>query len=328
LLPNNNDLWLLRLFNKKIIFVMAHGSEMRPPYINGAYQSKDGNIQPNSKFLKKLSFKIKKKILKNEKYSDYIIGAPFSSTQFATKKIINSFLVGIPYIKNKKNDTNKSMTNSLRILHCPSHPSGKGSHKIQTIINKLKKRGHIFDFILLTNRPHHEVLTEIKKCDFIIDQIYSDTPLAGFAMEAALFKKPAIVGGYKLNELKKYFPNTPYPPSYICHPNDLEKGIEKLILNKDFRINLGKIANKFINDYFSADKVANNFLRIINDDIPNSWWIDPNDVTYLEGTAQSIEQTKINIQKLVNKYGKESLQLSHRPKLEKAFLKFAEINEI
>ena len=307
---------------------MAHGSEMRPPYINGAYQSSDGSIQPDSKFLKSLSSSYKKRFKKIEQLSDYVIGAPYSSTQFASKKLINLFVIGIPCIPNFNKKVKAHNQGPIRILHSPSHPAAKGSKKIVQVIDNLKQRGHLLEFIMLQGRPNNEVLIEIEKCDFIIDQIYSDTPMAGFAMEAAWFGKPAVVGGYELESLKNYFPEkSMYPPSQICHPDDLEGAIEKLIIDENYRLNLGNAAKKFVHEQWSADKVAQRYMRLINDDVPNSWWINPYNVTYVYGGGQTEEQTKANIQKLVNDYGKEALKLTDRPDLEKAFMQFAEIEE-
>ena len=40
------------------------------------------------------------------------------------------------------------------------------------------------------------ILAELARCDFVIDQLYSDYPLPGLATEAAWFGKPTVVGGY------------------------------------------------------------------------------------------------------------------------------------
>ena len=67
---------------------------------------------------------------------------------------------------------------------------------------------------------------------FEIDQVYCDTPMAGFATEAAWFGKPAVVGGYGFDYLKTYVPEGMWPPSKTCHPDKIENAIESLIVNK------------------------------------------------------------------------------------------------
>jgi len=150
----------------------------------------------------------------------------------------------------------------------------------------------------------------------------SDHPMAGFAAEAATFGKPAVVGGYRLHEWKNYVPEEMLPPSQICHPDDLEAAIEQLIIDPQYRKRLGDRAR----DLFKlvvAGKVAARYYQVIQGDIPDAWWLDPREVIYLHGTGITEERIKLNIRKLVETYGTKSLQLSHRPDLEAAFLKFA-----
>ena len=325
LLPKNHDLMLIKMLGKKIIFVMGHGSELRPPYINGAYQNDDGSTQPDIELLKSNSSNKKKCIQKIEKFADFVLGAPFSSTHFAEHNFVNLFAFGIPYQSTRKYKVSDSFDSVIRILHSPSLPAVKGSKKIRYVMKNLKKKGFMFEYIEIQGRSNYEVLDEIEKCDFIIDQIYSDTPLASFATEAAWFGKPAVVGGYGLEKLRKYVPADMYPPSHICHPDDLESAVEQLIMDVNYRRTLGVAAQTFVRDKWSAELVAEKYLKLIGGDIPENWWLDPKDVIYLQGCGQSEEQTKENIRRLVKAYGVKALQLSHRPHLEQAFLEFAGI---
>lgn len=331
LLPNNIDLFIIRFFNKKIISILAHGSEARPAYIDGSSQTKDGEF-PTINNIKSINDARKKLVQRHFKLATVVLGAPFSSTHFGVTHFINFFSIGIPFTPPQPltpKFLNRNICNErIRILHSPSHSFVKGSSKISQAVNNLISKGYKIDFILIENKPNKEVLNEIEKCDFVVDQIYSDTPMATFAMEAAWFAKPAIVGGYRLNDLKKYIPIDMVPPSKICHPDYVENAIEELINNVQQRISLGKKAQEFVQNKWNDVEIAKKFLRIINNDIPEEWWINPKDVQYLEGAGQSKERTKQNIQELVKNYGTEALQLSHRPDLESAFLKFAQIETL
>ena len=121
-------------------------------------------------------------------------------------------------------------------------------------------------------------------------------------------------------------PEGMWPPSKICHPDNIEKAIEDLIVNKEEREKLGREAQVFVREKWNAKEVARRYLRIIQGSFPDEWWLDPSDVIYFEGGGQSIECTKAKIRELVELYGVKSLQLSHRPDFEKAFLEFAEFN--
>ena len=132
----------------------------------------------------------------------------------------------------------------------------------------MKKKGYPIDFVIIQGKTHSEVIYEIEHCDFIVDQAYSDTPLAGFATEAAWFGKPAVVGGYGINFLKNYIPKDMWPPSKICQPQDIEQAIESLIINIEARCSLGKKAYDFVrNDNFWVNLGGGNFRNQIEQDI-------------------------------------------------------------
>lgn len=328
LLRNNLDLILLKLLRKKIISNLGMGSEARLPYIDGSYQSKDALYQPSLTTLLTLTKHKKSKLSRIEIYSTVIIGAPFSTPHLLKNKMINWFCLGIPFQSQAKilHSPSKNKTSRcVHILHSPSHPALKGTKEIQQAIENLKKKGYIIEFVLLHGKSNEEVIHEIQKCDFVVDQLYSDTPMAVFSTEAAWFGKPSIVGGYGFDYLKTLIPDEMWPPSKTCHPDAIEQAIEYLILNHEERLQLGAKAYKFVHDKWNIVEIARRYLRLIEGDIPEDWWLDPNTITYLEGCGQPIERTKENIRQLVKNYGIESLQLSHRPDLERAFLDFSGI---
>ncbi len=330
LFRGNIDLILLRLL-KKIVISNFHGSDARPPYIDGFIRSKKG-IKPPISFIYQSTRYIKYRFEKHEKYATAIVGAPFITAYFSSLRQINFFAIGLPINLDQLNANNfycevfskKNLQKNIRILHSPSHPAGKGTDIIKVAIDKLKARGYCIDFIIIHGKPFAEVLEEIQKCDFVVDQVYSCTPMAGFAAESAWFGKPSVVGGYGLEALRQFVPEGMWPPSKICHPDCIENAIEDLIINKEERERLGREAQVFVREKWNAKEVARRYLRIIKGDIPDEWWLDPRDVAYFEGGGQSLECTKANIRELVGLYGAKSLQLSHRPDFQKAFLEFAE----
>lgn len=332
LLPRNLDLIVLKFIGKIVISNLGHGSDARPPYIDGAYQSSDGSSRPTTDELLSFSQAKLKKVEFFQKFSDVIIGAPFTTSHFSSKGYVNWFAVGLPQFFANPNDVNIddgdakaciAPSSDIRILHSPSHSAGKGSPLIIKAIANLKRKGYQIELILLQNKAHSEVLREIQCCDFVVDQVYSDTPMASFATEAAWFGKPAVVGGYGFEALKKLVPEGMWPPSMTCHPDTIDQAIEYLIVNRNKRLQLGVEAQRFVHEKWSAVAVARRFLRLIEGDIPEEWWLDPGTVTYLEGFGQPVERTQENIRQMVLRFGVESLQLSHRPALELAFLEFA-----
>lgn len=320
LLRGNLDLPILRLLGKRIIFNMASGAELRPPYIDGAYH--DGNGRPSLTVLKKLTNSSRSRIRKIEKYANVIIVAPYTS-HFSSCCMVNSMAIGFPFSVEFSNNIGSVKKEPIRVLHSPSNPVAKGTEVIRVVVNRLIDNGYNIDYIELIGRSNADVLEALKNCDFVIDQLYSDTPLAGFANEAAWFGKPAVVGGYGLRELRNYVPEGMFPPSQICHPDDLEAAVEQLIVDPVYRENLGEEARDFVKSKWSSERVAERYLRLINDDVPDSWILDPVDVSYLHGAGLSENRVKENIAELVQEYGVAVLQLSHRPDLERAFIEFS-----
>lgn len=328
----NIDLPILKILRKVVISNLAHGSEARPPYIDGSYQSKSGEI-PKLRDIYEITKLKKRKVCLHQKCASILIGAPFSTSHFINRPFINHFALGLPFLTRTEPAASRSKAAPLhddgarpiRILHSPSHPVAKGSPQIVQAISNLQNKGYNIDFVLVHGKPNREVLEEIAQCDFVVDQIYSDTPMAAFATEAAWFGKPAVVGGYGLDRLRSFVPDSMWPPSLTCHPDEIERAIEYLITHPEARMQLGEAAQRFVQEKWSAVEVAKRYLRIIEGDIPDEWWLDPRQVLYLEGFGQPVERTKEVIRAMVEEYGKESLQLNHRPDLLSAFLEFAEV---
>lgn len=332
LIAGNRDLWLLRRLGKTVISNLAHGSESRCIFIDGAYLKHDGGVVLSLEQLVSMQREKAALYKKFEKYSTYVVGAAASSAHFSTSNFINTLALGIPFAASEREiDILKAEKGApepsdyIRILHCPSHPAAKGTPHIEHAISNLIAKGHKIEFVLVHGRPHSEVLDEIQKCDFVVDQLYSDGPLAGFATEAAWFGKPAIVGGYSLDVIRKLAPPGMYPVSKICAPDDVQDAIEQLIVNRSERLRLGSEAQRFVRDMWNRTEVARRYMRLIDRDVPVSWWLRPDTILLLEGAGQTLLRTKENIRQMVNTYGVSSLQLSHRPDLEAAFLKLADI---
>jgi len=329
------ELPLLKILGKKVIFNIGHGSEARPPYVDG--DKIRLGVHDDINRLYKLTKKMKKNVDRIFKYSSIVIGAPLSTYYFSSKPFINWFALGIPYDGRKFGNNfnheseklqgpeviNRNKT-SIRILHAPSDPIAKGTEKILKAIERLKAKGYNIELVLIQGQPNEVVIQELQNCDFVVDQLYCDTPMAGLATEAAFFGKPSIVGGYGIDYLRNFVPPDMWPPSKICHPDEIEKAIEDLITNEEERIRLGREAQRFVRGKWNPEAVAKRFLQVISGDIPSEWWVEPRPIFYLWGFGQPKEYTKTLLKKLIGKFGIKSLELSHRPDLEKAYLEIFE----
>lgn len=339
LLPHNLDLPILRLLGKRIVMVMGHGSEARPPYLDGpAYNDSIETAELMQQFRKE-AIDRRARMRRAERYADVIVGSRLSTSHFASRPFVSWLQIGIPCRpfdkdlvlptsseKTPYGDSNDTQSRPIRILHSPSKPQIKGTERIRDAVSKLQQEGLKLEYVEIVNQPNSKVLEAISKCDFVVDQLYSDTPMAGFATEAACFGKPSIVGGYRLEQLRQFFAGELWPPSFVCQPDAIEQAIRELANNQALRESLGNQARSFVHQYWSADKVATRFLQLISGQFPQEWLVDPRTITYEYGCGLTEKQVKLNIQNLIEQYGVEALQLGHRPELEVAIVEFAKKN--
>jgi glycosyltransferase involved in cell wall biosynthesis len=315
--PLHLDLPILKFFDKKIIFTFF-GSDERPPYINGTLL----NRNPELEDYKKKSQEIKSNIVSIEKYADHIITLP-ASAHFHQKKSIDWLLIGIPIALLSHNDSGQTKTKSIRILHSPSNPTAKGSTQIRSAIAELRQKGYCIDFVEITKRPHCDVINALQECDFVVDQVYSDSPMAVFAAEAAWFGKPAVLGGYYADYVHNDYAPEDIPPSLYCHPDEITSSIERLIIDKEYRQELGRQACNFVKTKWTSEQVAFRYLQIIEDTIPKKFIFNPNYIQYVQGGGMSESRNKDVIRRMIEKYGIGSLCLSDKPKLEQRFIEYA-----
>ncbi len=317
------ELWLLKLLKKKIVFIFF-GSDSRPVYLNGRYFAGESAISNKRCFI--LTKKQKKNIRCINKWADVIIDNPASGI-FHEKAIVPFYNIGIPIPEIIPEDMflkEKVSFESVRILHAPSMPACKGTFIIRKEIDNLIKDGYKIDYIELSGVSFLEVQKEILKSDFIIDQLYSDTTLAGIAVEAATYGKPAVVCGY-VEKTDFGVHEELIPPSEFVKPEDLKTAIIKLIEDKEYRILLGKKAEVFVKNRWNKKKVAMNLLSLIYNPSKKIKMYDPQQIRYIWGWGQTKEVLIKRLQEYIDKYGTSALFIDDKPELleliEKSVLK-------
>lgn len=315
------ELWLLKKLKKKVILWYV-GSDTRPPFIDGP-TFPEGKLK-NPQDAMSMAYLIKNRTKHKEHYADFVICNPFSA-QFLEREFINWFAMGFPRALSSDEKCNalENKMEKVRILHSPSHSVIKGTTKICEVIDRLKEKGHSIDFVTIENMPNFKILEELRNCDFVVDQLYSDTPLAGFAVEAAHFGKPAVVAGYAATVMPEHLKNLPLPPSLFVHPDKIEEAIEKLVIDARYRNDLGQKAKSFVESYWSVRSIAIRFMQLIDGVTPSDWWFSPKDIRYTQGCGMSEKNARNLVKGLIDQYGKEALQLSDKFDLEHAFVEFA-----
>ena len=302
---------------------MFLGSDIRPPFLDGALLPVSGEFSPLR--CAKLCRRRKKAIRKIERYSSYVVSSPLYS-QFLEKPFISYAFTGLPQpVSEAPASPPRERDHVVRVLHAPSNPEAKGTDRIRRAIATVRQEGLPIDYVELTGQPNARVCEELAACDFVVDQCYSDTPMAGFAAEAARYGKPAIVAGYAGAEFAKLFPQG-IPPALYCHPDELPDAVKLLTTDVARRQSLGRAAQEFVRTVWSATAVAARFVRLANGDAPEEWWSDPSSIDYLAGCCIEIEQVRRRVRKMLEVVGPTALQLGDKPELEGRLLAFAASN--
>jgi hypothetical protein len=313
----NYDLPILKYFDKQLIFVYL-GSDSRPPFINRKCHDDSLGVTVKN------SLAIKESIKKVERYADYIINSP-TSGHFHEKKFLQFMKIGIPtYIRvAERKIVSDANDDTIRILHAPSHIEGKGTGEIRKAIDNLKNKGHHIKYVEIINLPNSDVLFELSRCDFVIDELYSDTIMARFAAEAAFFSKPAIVGGYAKGADFGTLTAEETPPVHHCFPEEIESAVEKLIIDIPYRTTLGIRAKEFLDSSWKPEEVAARFHRLIRNDVPADWYFDPADICYLHGWGITEAKARTYLHSYLSACGCSALQLDDKTSLLARFEKFA-----
>ena len=316
------DLPLLRALGKRVVLVYL-GSDERPPYLNGVFVAQ--HRQDLVTACLRAGGARKRRLRQAGRHAELVVSHVFSS-HFQAGPIVPFLWMGFPSedLALDVAPAPRAADAPTRILHAPSNPESKGTEQVRAAIARLRARGHALEYVELSGRPHAEVLAELRSCDFVVDEVWSDTPLGGLATEAASFGKPAVVGGYGWARLRALMPADAIPPSAACHPDDLEATIERLALDPGSATALGAQARQFLASRWRPQDVARRYLDLFDGARPGSDWVtDPGSMAYAHGYGMPEPRLRGLLRALLAQAGVAGLQLEDRPELERCLLDFA-----
>lgn len=320
----NLELPLLKLMGKRIVYVF-HGSDERPPYLSGYVMG--GTARPSTDAGIAMTGAMKDRIRRIERYADVVVSHPLSA-HLHERPIVPFLSVGIGYrMASIPRGELHASNGTVRILHAPSRPEAKGTPRVRAAVASLLAKGHHIELVEIVNRPNADVLQELARCDLVVDEVWSDTPMAGFAAEAACYGKPAVVGGYGWDLLREMVPAERFPPSHICHPDALEAAIERLVVDAEYRRELGEQARLFVESRWTCRKVAEAYLELIEGDSLKRWLCDPKGRLYLQGCGMDEQGVRQSVRAFIERGGRTALQIGDRPDWEDAFVRFAGLGD-
>jgi hypothetical protein len=206
------ELRVLRTLGKRVVVVFV-GSDARPAYIDGDRFPADQAFDATAAAAAAL--RQRAQVQRLERHFSVIVSAR-TTAQFLTRPVVNWFTLGIPRAPQPSSAPN--LYSVVRVLCGPSHAVAKGTAQIEAAIERLRTRGVAVELATIENRPNAEVLQALRECDLVVDQLYSDTPMAGIAAEAASFGRPVIVCGSAARQAAAQVAPLPLPPRTYVRP--------------------------------------------------------------------------------------------------------------
>lgn len=314
------ELPLLKLLGKRTIVIFL-GSDARPPYLSGKHlDDHAGAFDPRK--IAAESRAIRKQMAWVERYASVIVNHT-GTAQFSTRSFIRFSALGMPMSMSSPEAAASSgaprSEGPLRVLHAPSRPIAKGTHEVRAAIAQLQGEGIEVELIELTGVPNAEVLRQLARCDIVVDELYSDLPLATFGAEAASFGKPAIVGSLYVERFLIDNPEASTPTIFV-HPAELEPTLRRLVSDAEWRAAEGARGRAFLASNCAPRDVAARYLRLAQGEVPAGWIVDPEGLDYIGGWGLSETAWREQIGGYLNALGEDGLQLGERSRLKRAIL--------
>ncbi len=306
---------LYKFFGKKVI-MWCCGSDTRPTYCDIF----EGNVDELYSMTKKKAELVRML----EKYA-IMIDSP-SSSQFHTKPFVSVNTLGQPMEMNEMVRTDSDGNMKKIILHAPSAKRWKGTAEIRELVGKLQKEGHPIEYVEVSGSPHDVVMQKLRRADIVLDQLYSDIPIAMFAAEASINGTPPILCGYYSEICKEDTPGS-IPPTVFIAKEELEKTLIDLIYDDSKREEIGKKCQKWIFDNCISTKVARKLLEIAEGTFDSKNLYYPQNSMYVWGMGQNKKDVIMKVVALVDKYGFEALCLNKSSKVYDSYLELYQNNK-
>lgn len=310
LLPLQLDLRILKFIKKPVIAFIGHGGDSRPPYLSG-------RDVPNGHFreeeLSEMYVKSQKlsKLVARACMARYVICNPFHS-QFLTKPFLSvfqffecaAFDITAELRELRRANFGRQLPvqfthkRPLRIIHTYSAPEAKGTDYIEQVLKSIANSGQPISYEILGGLSHMEVVRYRARADLVIDQMYSDAPLASAATESLAVGVPVIVAGYEMPTMKDLLNSI---PGIFILPENLETTIINILRNPSIisqeKIKISTwLERNFLEE--SARRIIEIFLK------PEKFsYLDPRTLGYFHGMGVSENRLRYFLRAYINKYG-------------------------
>jgi hypothetical protein len=261
------------------------------------------------KHIAKQTKKISRKVAFIEQWSSEVVGLP-TTDHFLRKPYFNFFKLGLSAnIMVNDGPTNHEVNQNIRILHAPCKSEIKGTNEIRVIMDRICLKHKDVEYVEISNVSNAEVLNEIAKSQLVIDQLYSDIPIAAIGVEAGSYGVPCIIAVGGVEFWKKNLGKSQLPPSIVCDVKDVETTIENYILNRKLLNEAGLAIKSFLVENWNCEAVAARYLKIIFGEADDKFLETPGRYMYLKGCGIPSDVALKQTCRILEKYGLQGLRM-------------------
>lgn len=310
------ELRLVRMLGKKVI-VVFFGSEVRPSYLDGVETA--ASIPARDRFAQ-LDREKRRRIRQLEGHATAIICHP-PMAQFLRRPYVAWLDIGIPTLPVEAASPQSRL--AVRILHAPSHAGAKGTDVVRDAVARLTDAGMEIDYAELQSAKNDRVRDALLDADLVIDQLYSDTPMAVLASEAAAAGKAAVVGALDWEWILADRHPESIPPTVRCTPETFESTLRELVGSRASRESAGRTAREFVRTRWRPEQVAERYLSVIHGRTPPDWLRTPVAVRYATGAGLSRDRLRANLRLMASR-SLDPFGVGDKPELEARMLELAE----
>lgn len=246
------DLPLLKLFGKKVIVHFRGLDVVDISYFDYLREKNRGqNVTKPPLSRPDQQRKLKKWL----RYADHVLVSEPDLFDVVPKGDISPQVIDMSYWKSSRMPLSEN-DHVIRIVHAPSSRRKKGTDFIEQAILELKKKGYRIELVLAEKLPHHKIKELYENSDIGIDQV-----LYGWhgkvSVELMALGRPVVC--FIEDRFLKYRPTLPI---VSATPATLVAELERLINDKELRIEIGKRSQEYVSKYHDVERVTDQLLQI------------------------------------------------------------------
>lgn len=287
------------------------GGDARAPWMDGDYVNRDGGVL--WPLVRLRSWQMARRVRTMERLADVVVCHP-SYGQLMRRPFVSWFAVGMPVDAPADPAPGESSRPAaphrpVRVAHAPSRPHQKGSPQIAAAVAALANHGVAVELVTLKGLPNAVVRTEIAASDLVVDQLWSDTLLAGVGVEAGQAGVLPLAFGHAGATLRAYAGPLGVPTEQYAGPDELDDRLQRAVTDPAWRARVAADVHRYVTEQSTPEQVAGRLVRVVDGDVPVAWWIDPAKLDHVLGYGMPRELAVRRLREYVDRYGERALHL-------------------